>query len=107
MENNVPVSLIWFNSQAKVAIARGKRHMRIAEEIAAMRPTGGGTNLRSAIRECIRLNLKRALIAIVTDGEVEPGSFSRILKLSGQNRVVCAVVSPEIEKKTLISDASG
>jgi Mg-chelatase subunit ChlD len=105
-ENGIPVSLIWFDSDARVEVARGKHHMRIAEEIAAMRP-GGGTNLGSAIRECVRLNPKRALIAIVTDGEVAQGSFSPILKISGQNRVVCAVVSPEIEKNTLVSDASG
>jgi hypothetical protein len=104
---NIPVSLILFDSEATVENVHDRHHIRIAEKIASMGPTDGSTDLGSAIDSCMQLNPKRALIAIVTDGAVAAGSFSSILRLSGQNRVVCAIVNPYVENSTLAMEANG
>jgi len=88
----LPVASIAFQSTAWVNSRESRNYVEHAKKVFLLRP-GGDTNLKDAVSVAMSLKPERALIALLTDGLVDPDHLELFAKQSGANRLVAATVS--------------
>ena len=88
----LPAASIAFSTRAQVLSRESRNYVEHAKRIFLLR-AGGNTNLEDAVRAAMNLRPERALITLLTDGQVDPGHLRLFAEQSGANRLVAAVVN--------------
>ncbi len=91
---NLPVATIAFSTNAWILSRESRNYVEHAKRVFLLR-SGGNTNLEDAVRASMNLKPEKALIALLTDGQVDPDHLRLFAEQSEANRLMTAVVDAE------------